>query len=528
MKPSYYRDKWIALRSAASDGHALSELARRVADSFMDHYYQDGHYEEGYIDLLCEMATSFDRADLNGAVSSIFFSSIVESLCDDYEDFQFEIYARLMSQIVSYCRALPAGGELDKHLNKFQLISAEDIMKRACGIHKRVRSFDVRRNAVRKIFILSRITVGADVAIVSVIVQRLARIFPEARIIIMGSPKLKEIFGGNPRLRIRELRYERRGGLLERLESWRSALDVLTEETTTTGSGTALLVDPESRITQLGVLPLVETENYLYFNSHGASHSTDNSCMAELANRWMDEVFGPSDFRYPCLWPEPGVLARAGKLKESLLQGRCRRITAVNFGVGGNPRKRLSLAFETKLISELLNEPDTVVILDKGFGMEEAANSRKITEQLMSEGQPVRHAGPGCPEPVGFSHGVLAVECTIGEISALIKMSDDFVGYDSACQHIAAALRVPTITIFAGSNNPRFVQRWSACGDTSCKIIHVNTLTGSERVDIDEIVTRVMEERTQLRTPKTAAKLGIRDLRTPRHAAPASEQTVKD
>jgi hypothetical protein len=129
------------------------------------------------------------------------------------------------------------------------------------------------------------------------------------------------------------------------------------------------------------------------------------------------------------------------------------------------------LAFEKKLICELLKEPDTVVVLDKGFGAEEAANSQRITEQLMSEGHQVRHAASGCPEPIGFAHGILAVECTIGEISALISVSDEFIGYDSACQHIAAALAVPTITIFAGSNNPRFVQRWSACGDTACKIV---------------------------------------------------------
>lgn len=494
----------------------------------MDHYYKDRRYEKGYIDLICEMATSFAEAELNSVTSSTFFSVIVEELCDDYEDFQFDTYARLMSQLVSYCRNLPAGREIDKHLNRFRLISAGDILARADEIHARIDSFGVREKVVQKIFILSRITVGADVAIVSVIVQRLARIFPEAQIIILGSLKLKEIFGGNPRLRIRELRYERRGGLLERLSSWRSALDVLAEETPTGGSNTTLLIDPESRISQLGILPLIEGKNYLYFNSHSESLSTDNSSMAELANAWMDKVFGPSNFCYPRIWPEPVLLVQAAKLRESLLHSGCRRIVTVNFGVGGNPRKRLSLPFEKKLICELLKEPDTVVILDKGVGVEEAANSQKITEQLMSDGHPVHHAGSGCPEPVGFAHGVLAVECTIGEISALISVSDEFIGYDSACQHIAAALTVPTITVFAGSNNPIFVQRWSACGDTSCKIIHVNTLVHSQDIDHDRIIDRVMEERIQV-PPRTAgSEPRIRDLKTSRSARARSEQTVMD
>jgi hypothetical protein len=132
------------------------------------------------------------------------------------------------------------------------------------------------------------------VAIVGVIVQRLERIFPEAQIIILGSLKLREIFGGHPRVRIRELRYERRGGLLERLASWQNALDVVAEESATGGSNATLLIDPESRISQLGILPLIEAENYLYFNSHSNMLSADKSCMAELTNAWMDKVFGPS------------------------------------------------------------------------------------------------------------------------------------------------------------------------------------------------------------------------------------------
>ena len=71
----------------------------------------------------------------------------------------------------------------------------------------------------------------------------------------------------------------------------------------------------------------------------------------------------------PRLWLEPGLLNQAQKITNSLLQNGCQRITAVNFGVGGNPRKRLGLDFEKKLICELLKHPKSVVILDKGFGV---------------------------------------------------------------------------------------------------------------------------------------------------------------
>ncbi len=497
MKPSHYRDKLIALQKTAVDKNVLSHLAKQTAGSFMDHYYRDGHYDEGYIDLMCEMATFFADEELNSVVSSAFFSVIIEELCDDYEDFQFEAYNKVMSRVISYCRNIPGGKKLDQYLNKFNLFCAEDIFSRGKRIHSQNYRFDAGKKAVKQIFLLSRITIGADVAITSVMIQRLSKMFPDAEIVILGSGKLKEIFGGNPRLRIRETAYIRNGGLLERLESWCQVVDMLEEETAATGADAALLIDPDSRITQLGIFPIFGQENYLYFNSHDDSLSVKNACMAELANAWMDKVFGRSDFCHPQLWLEPKLLNWARKMTNSLLQSGCQRITTVNFGVGGNPRKRLGLDFEKKLICELLKQPKSVVILDKGFGAEELTSSQQIIEEAKSKGYEVREADLKHGKIENFSHGLLAVECNIGEMSALIGNSDDFIGYDSACQHIAAASAVPGVTVFGGSNNPRFIRRWSACGNTSCKVVHVDPFGHPEEIDLDEIVSRVMEERFQ-------------------------------
>ena len=58
-----------------------------------------------------------------------------------------------------------------------------------------------------------------------------------------------------------------------------------------------------------------------------------------------------------------------------------------------------------------------------------------------------------------MSKGIIGVIAGIGDLAALISHSDEFIGYDSACQHIAASLAIPTYTVFAGSNNPRFIRR---------------------------------------------------------------------
>jgi hypothetical protein len=41
----------------------------------------------------------------------------------------------------------------------------------------------------------------------------------------------------------------------------------------------------------------------------------------------------------------------------------------------------------------------------------------------------------------------------------------------------------------------RFIRRWSAFSPNSCKIVHVDTLTDPTAIDIEDIITRIMNER---------------------------------
>lgn len=494
MKSSCYRDRFTVLLKAGSNREGLSQLARQTAESFMDHYYQSGLYDAGCIDLMCEMATRFEDPEMNRAASSAFFSIIIEELCDDYEDFQFEAYARVMSQVISYCRNTPAGGRLDRYLGRFGLHSAEDLFVRASRIHTQTCRFSRPADSVRQIFLLSRITVGADVAIVSVILQRLSALFPQAQLILIGSPKLKEVFGANHHLEICPAIYRRGGGLVERIDTWCDAVDLVKEHTCGRPED-AVLIDPDSRMTQLGILPIVADQNYFYFNSHRHLGAAENACMAEQANGWVDHVFGSSGFCYPQVWVEPGFAATAQTLIRALRQNGTRQVTVVNFGVGGNPRKRIGIDFEKQMVGRLLAQPGSVVVLDKGFGADEQAASQDIIAEMKRLGYPARDDPFDRCKTEGFSGGLLALDCSIGQISALIAAADDFIGYDSACQHIAAASAVPTVTIFAGSNNPRFIRRWSACGNTACNVVHVDTLGHPESVNVDEIIERIMAER---------------------------------
>ncbi len=514
MEPSGYRDKWHGLKQNPCPDE-LARLSRQVAFSFIDRYYQDGSFEPEYIDLLCEMATSFSDMQLNNRAASALFEIIVEELCDDYEEMPVEIYSRVMSQVITYCRNIPAGTTLDNRLTDFGISSFEELNHRSNFVHSRQYKYNIDKPP-EKIIILSRVTIGADVAILSVIIQRLTKIFPQTEIVIIGSNKLTGIFGGNLGIRIHPLNYARRGGLFERFSSWHATSEILADEMPLDSEENILLIDPDSRISQLGVLPLTHHDNYLFFNSRKCASSEKNTRMAELANRWIDTVFGTSGFTFPRIWTPSTITRQARNLTCSIRAGGCRKIITMNFGVGNNPRKRLDLNFEKKLLKEILKSPQTVVLLDRGFGEDELSRSDSLISYLQDQGHQTTNARLGDSEYPDISHGIVGIECSIGEIAALIAECDEFIGYDSACQHIAAAAQTPTLTIFAGSNNKSFIRRWSACGNTQCNIVHVNTLTDPRHIDTDEIVQRVMEERTSAIRLSPQHRRKILEIKTPK------------
>ena len=504
MERSKYYQRWTALRKDSASEQQLVHLSRQVALAFLDHYYQDGQYEEGYISLLCEMAMAFTNSEQNRIASGALFGIVVENLCDDYEQVQLGMYNQIMAQVVSYCRQQPAGRDMDKILNSFGLYTTQNVLTRAERIHE--LSYSTRAvRPPRRIYILSRVTIGADVAIVSVIIQQLAVRFPEAEFVIFSGPKLLEIFGGNQQLRILEADYPRRGTLVDRFDCWRAIVNNITEENKKTGKEDIILIDTDSRLSQLGVLPLVPDDRYLYFNSHTTEPEMDEACMAEITNYWANSVLGGSHFYTPRLWLDRTIQLQGKKFIERLRREGAAWVVTVNLGVGGNQRKRVGREFEILLILRLLQEPNTVVILDKGFGLEERKEFEAIAAALHSQGIQMAQMSFVDPTHEAFSHGVLGVECTIVQMASLIKASDEYIGYDSACQHIAAAQGIPTTTIFAGTNNPAFIRRWSAYGDKSCHVIHAGLQPDGRCVDVDDIVERIMQERIQ-RTSKRSSK----------------------
>jgi ADP-heptose:LPS heptosyltransferase len=327
------------------------------------------------------------------------FSILIEGLADRFEPALCDAYALLLSRA----------------------IHPRDPAALVARYH-RVR----RRRPVtiqpRRVLVLSRVTLGADVAITSILLDAAKQAYPGAEILFAGPRKNFELFADDPRLTHAPVEYPR-GTLSQRL-AVRDELIRLAE------APDCLVLDPDSRLTQLGLLPICPEERYHLFESRRYGGESDRTLSA-LASQWARETLGVS-----------GASPYIAPADATAPPPRTGPYIAVSLGVGENSAKRISDTFEWQLLALLSTRAPLVV--DKGAGGEEGARVERVVAR--SEARATLFGGSFA----GFAH--------------FIAGSSLYVGYDSAGQHVAAACGVPLISIFAGFPSLRMFDRWRPSG----------------------------------------------------------------
>lgn len=496
MISEYYEQKWQQVKAAADPG-ACRELAEEVALAFLDRHYFNDQFESDYVRLLCDMSTAFPSAELNRIGAAALFGIVVESLCDNFEELQTAAYNHLMSYIIDYCAHLPGGETLKAGMDRFGIHGFDDLFRRVERLRKTSSNYRDLPASPKTIIVLSRVTIGADVAVTSVLIQRLCRTFPQARIVVIGGGKMHALYRGHSRVSFQDVAYSRQGGLLERLQSWFDVLAAIDRARLGSDPEDVLLADPDSRLSQLGVLPLCSDQSYLFFSSRSSQLFPQQLSISEMVNCWYNQLTGESDNCYPAVWLDRALQQFAKTAVGRLRKQGTKQVIAVNFGVGGNSRKRVDDQFEQELLLELLGETGAVVLLDKGFGEEEVRRSDALLHAVSAAGHRVADTSFEDLGQVSVDARLIGVAAGIDQVAALIGQSDEFIGYDSACQHIAAAQEVPTYTIFAGSNNIRFVRRWCPYGLGRREIIHVDTLTRPPTYNRRTLLLRLLHARNK-------------------------------
>jgi ADP-heptose:LPS heptosyltransferase len=426
--------------------------------------------------LLCELAM-LENPDLARCGAEAIFRQVVEAMADAFDPEMCIRYIEFFARVLQFCRTSPRGRWLDERLRSLGLVTLEDLIGRAKALRQgRRRSAD--SSAVRKVLVLSRITLGADVAITSVVLQGMMRAFPQARLVFLANERAGLLFAGNTRVTARLIDYPRGGGLIERLAAWPAAAEAVREEIEGLTPEQYLIVDPDSRLTQLGMLPVAPDESrYRFFESRSFCRANLET-LSELAGAWLQESFGVDAGP---LRPWVSLPARATEFARAVKAALPpARWAAVNLGVGDNPAKRIEGDFERLLLARLL-ATGWRIFLDQGAGEEETARAQRLLADLRQAGWQTAEITEQDAVPCKAAR-VVAWRGSLAGFGALIGVSDVYVGYDSAGQHIAAALGVKTVDIFAGFRSPRMAQRWKPSGPAAVRMIVVDSSKTPETV----------------------------------------------
>ena len=488
----------------------MENLPTQLAAEFLRDYRINGNYSRERIARLAGMTVS-DNADVAESATRAFFAGLVEPLADSFERADVTLYNRLFAQMIQICRADPRARALDSELNAFDLNSEEDLIARAEKLRGTTPLSGWRDWAkkLRRVIVLSRVTLGADVAVTSVIINRLKDCLPVPQTVI-GGAKLKELFGGDAELSFREVNYARSGTMIERLLAWIDLLASVREATADLKTGEYLIFDPDTRLTQLGLVPLLGASNanshsdYLFFPSR-ESGGRGSQSLGELTSLWLDRVFDQNVRTHPFVSLRPADTEAASNLTSRFGRHNSQPIVTMNFGVGENSAKCLGNEFEQSLVFSMIQH-GAIVILDKGASSEEIARAGRI----VSAASRIERAGKGVRVvemdeqrltslPESIDADLLTWNGRIGLLAALISKSDLYIGYDSAGQHIAAALGVPCVDVFAGFASRRFVERWSPTGTAETRVVTAGAGRGSG--ELAERVTQHAIEMLQRKSP---------------------------
>jgi ADP-heptose:LPS heptosyltransferase len=469
-------------------------LATGAATAFLERLAVSGGHDRDAIALLCHLATlddpSLARAGLYGL-----FPLLVERLGDAFTPEACGSYDRLFAQVIQHGRQLPEGAALDHQLRGFGLLTETDLLARAGRVRELKRFDRAQTRRVSKAFVLSRVTLGADIAVTSVTVAALKAVFPAAEIRLVANTKTFQLFTGDPRVQLCAIEYPRGGGLIERLTSWQRTVESLQHHLLGLHPTEYVIIDCDSRLTQLGLLPLVADERPYFFFESRSYVAAGLQKIGALTSHWLQHVFGHTEPLYPYCAPPQRDATAAQAIVDVIKRQGSKPIVSMNLGVGANPAKRLPDPFELRLLTRLLSD-GTTVILDKGGEPEEAARIEGLLAALRGEGFP-SVALDDCVNERGLPSAAAGVQVltwqgSIGRFAALIAESDVYIGYDSAGQHVAAALGIPTIDIFTGFTSPRMLERWAPHGQGPVEVLRLDTSETYTLPQIEAIVDDVV------------------------------------
>ncbi len=411
---------------------------------------------------LADAALDRNRARAAEA-TAVLFQRVVEPWCDSFDPDLVQAYVWLMSEIVLAERS-PVRGKLAE----LGYTQPEQLRSRYAKITKGglvTLPGDARESDIRKVVVISRVTIGADIAVSSVFLKMARVCFGRASVEFVGPRKNVQLLANDRSIRRRVVGYSRSALLADRLRAWIRLRKALEQSLARYAEDEYVVIDPDSRFSQLGLLPVVDDRGYQLFQSRDCAADSDASLTTLAANVWAVGLWDATGVRpYLNAHNIPPVPMPA----EDQV-GVEHYLVSVNLGVGGCLKKRLGGDFEDQLL-ELLRQFRLRILLDFGAGEDEAANVQRRVANFRGSVRHLKDRSDVWQRPADL----MTIRASFGQFAGWIERTRLFVGYDSAFAHAAAVMGTPVIEIFAGAPSATFRARWTPIGDQEVCVIPVD------------------------------------------------------
>ncbi len=416
---------------------------------------------------IADTANSDDEKICKSGLAAL-FGGLVEPLNDSFTPAGRAVYARVFGHVVWH--VIERTPQLMAAVVQAGIISEQHLLDRYHTLRTAPAALP---HQAKRIVVLSRVTIGADILLSSVVLQRLNQRYPGAELVLLGDGKLAGLFAGLPHVRVRPISYARRGPLRERLASWLTVRAAVEEE------APDMVVAPDSRLDQLGLLPVINDKPYLLWENTQIEQMPTTSLALLLDQFLATHLSLPSD---PVVFPKVAFSATAKAVQIHLRNTFGKRpLAAIKLDHGGNPAKALPRAAEVKILTTL-RARGWRILLDRGFGADELANSDALLHDIGWTACDIDDS----PKNLGLQietlqSGQLADQDVIrfhGSISgwaAALACCGHAVSYDSVGHHLAGALSIPVTVAFTGFSDPSFPTAWQPRGQAPIALFQIPT-----------------------------------------------------
>lgn len=412
---------------------------------------------EGVRAAAADLGRAADDADPDVCKAGVraLFADVVEPLNDALDAAGRQGYAAVFP--AALWAVIERHAPLKETLKEFGITSLDALQARYDLV--RQSSSVAVTGSPRRIGVLSRVTIGADVLLASVVIGHLRKAWPDAQVVLFGDKKLAPLFTGDPQVSVQAIAYRRRGSLGERIETWLGLIDQIA------GADLDLLIGPDSRLDQLGILPLGPAEQYRLWEN--LQPGPEPQSLARILDAWCGRICGTGPGINPQLHLDGPTAALGQHFSQSFGAGP---LLAVKLDYGGNDAKRLPRPAEVAILQQAVVDGWRLV-LDRGFGDEELAESDDLLQQVGLKAFDIDDSGKGFGiDPADLKPGQCAQQPVIrfhGSIAgwaAAVSACQGALSYDSVGHHLAAALSVPLVTAFTGHPSAAFPVAWQAMG----------------------------------------------------------------